>query len=218
MTTPENHRVVTLGYDRGNDLWPFTLLEGAKSFLRIADHAVAQMAPIKLGSSDHLAILFVLGQSLELSLKTFLRFRGKSEEELVKLDHELTAIFDAAVREGFPAGHPCDRKLLNLLQLTYAGKRELQYQRAGATGVPFMRPVRELVAEYIVIASNGQWQPEDHASDYGCPSLSELRKHSNGTDLRQLALGWIASAQPEPASRGETPARDSPHAANRAAR
>ena len=194
MTMPETQRAVTFGYGPDNDLWPFTLLEGAKSFLRVADNAVARMAPIQVGGSDHLTILFLLAQSLELSLKTFLRLHGRSEEELMELGHRLAANLDAAVRAGFPGGHPCDRKLLNLLDLTYDGKRELQYRRASEVGIPFLRLVRELAVEYAALVGGSRGQPlDDGTPDYGTPSLSELRKHSPGIDLRQLATGWIAS-------------------------
>lgn len=117
---------------------------GAQSFLKVAD-AVTQLGESAYG--DDLTILYLLAQSIELSLKTFLRFRCFTEEQLITLDHRLTAALDAAEKEGFPKRSATDRKLLGLLDLSY-GTGLLRYRRASEMVMPSSAPCASLQANY----------------------------------------------------------------------
>ena len=191
--------VLTLGYAAGNDVWPVTLLDGALSFARIADAAVTNLGPVDNGSSDALTILFLLAQSIELTLKAFLQPRGYDQEKLRReIGHDLPKALRAAVAVRFPQPHPSDEKLLQLLDDTYRGRRRLQYRVASALKLPLLRPVRELAEFYLVevhraltsrIADPREVRglAIDPAADYGPTSLEQFRAGAEDVpDLREL--------------------------------
>ena len=191
--------VLTLGYGRDNDVWPVTLLQSALSFARVADAAVATLGPVGSASSEGLTILFLLAQSIELALKTFLlmprspppgcnkeKYRYDQRRLAIEIGHNLPKALSAAVALGFPLPHPSDEKLLDLLDDTYRERRRLQYRVASAFKVPLLRPVRELAQLYLTEvhrAATGTIADPcqvpglgiDPAADYGITSLEQLR-------------------------------------------
>jgi hypothetical protein len=179
--------VLTLGYGPENDVWPVTLLDGALSFARIADAAVANLGFVGDSSSDGLTVLFLLAQSIELALKAFLQPRGYDQEKLrLKIGHDLPAALRSAVEVGFPRPHPSDEKLLRLLGDAYQRRRRLQYRVASAMRLPLLRPVRELAEEYLMevhraltcsIADPSEVRglAIDPAADYGATTLEQFR-------------------------------------------
>lgn len=191
--------VLTLGYGPENDVWPITLLEAALSFARVADAASANLGVVNSASSDGLTILLLLGQSIELALKAFLQPRGYDQEKLrQKIGHNLPKALNAAIEVGFPHRHPSDKKLLQLLDATYNGRRKLQYRVVSAINVPLLRPVRELAQVYLIevhkaatcsIADLEKVPGLAIAADadYGPTSLMQFRVGAeNLHDLRQL--------------------------------
>ena len=194
----EEPKTLTLGYGTKDDLWPSTLHAGAQSFLKVADAAVTQLGEPTDG--DGLTILFLLAQSIELSLKTYLRACSLTEEQLIALDHRLTAALDAAEKERFPKRSATDRKLLGLLDLSY-GTGLLRYRRASEMTMPILRPVRELAGEWLVLTAIGKIESPSIPEAYEGPSLAEMRKGAEGTDLRQFAMRWLEEQR---ASRAES--------------
>ena len=84
--------VVTFGYGRTDDLWPFTLLDGARSFAAVADAAVVRLGRPDAGGPHYLTILFLLSQAIENALKSYLLIRGVTEDELMKIGHDLPRV------------------------------------------------------------------------------------------------------------------------------
>ncbi len=84
--------IVTFGYGRTNDLWPFTLIDGARSFAAVADAGVVRLGRPDAGGPHYLTILFLLGQAIENALKSYLLIRGVTEGELVKIGHDLPRV------------------------------------------------------------------------------------------------------------------------------
>ena len=56
--------IVTFGYGRANDLWPFTLIDGARSYAAVADAGVVRLGRPDAGGPHYLTILFLLGQAI----------------------------------------------------------------------------------------------------------------------------------------------------------
>ncbi len=192
--------VRTMGYGPDNEVWPVTLLDGALSFARIADAAVANLGSVSNGSSDGLTILFLLAQSIELTLKTFLLMShsepsAHNQDQLKKIGHNLPKALKAAIAAGFPHAHPSDKRLLELLGNAYGTGRRLQYRPPGSRKVPLLRPVRELAQQYLTevhrVATCTIADPSqvpglaiDPSADYGSTSLEQFRAYAqNVRDL-----------------------------------
>jgi hypothetical protein len=201
--------LVTLGYGPDTDLWPMTLHQSAQSFAAVADAAVRQLGRLNDSSSLYLAVLFLLAQAIELALKAFLRFGGYSKDQLVDLGHDLARLVYKARDLGLAKPHhPADVRLLELLNDTYLKQRKLQFQRASDIRLPFLRPIRELAAEYICSFPLARTSPAstiDGAADYGEPSLADFRTGARGTDLRSARL----EPQESPAERRQRAGDDS---------
>ena len=184
--------VASFGYGPGTDLWPMTLHQGAQSFAAVADAAVRQLGRLDASSPLYLTVLFLLAQSIELALKAFLRLTGYTEGQLKAAGHDLPDLLKrAADRSGFPEPDPADRRLLELLSDTYLKQRKLQFHGASEIRLPFLRPIRELAAEYISAFPLVRISPSatiDAAADYGEPSLADFRVRARGTDLRSSPL------------------------------
>jgi hypothetical protein len=183
---------VTFGYGPDNDLWVFTLLDGARSFAAIADAAVARLGRPDASGPHYLTILFLLSQAIENALKSFLLIRGVTEKELIKISHDLPRVLARAETAGWRTPHPADRFLLKVIDGSYRSQKKLQYHRASAMTLPLLRPVRELVHEYVgrlraqlfegntrsdgpPNASTAGWSI-DPAADYGGPTLDQFRE------------------------------------------
>ncbi len=197
MATPPY--MVTFGYGPTNDLWPFTLLDGARSFVAVADAAVARLGRPDAGGPHYLTILFLLSQAIESALKSNLLIRGVTEDELRKIGHDLPRVLLEAERAGWPTQHPADHFLLKLIDGCYRHQKQLQYHRAREMTLPLLRPVRELAHEYIgrhrrsspdtepIDASTAGWWIDPEA-DYGGPTLAHFREGAPPSgDLRDLA-------------------------------
>ncbi|MHB1766212.1 MAG: hypothetical protein ACYCS1_12010 [Gammaproteobacteria bacterium] len=193
-----------MGYGPNDEVWPVTLLNTALSFARVADAAVARLGQISSATTEGLTILFLLAQSIELALKTFLLIsleqscppdengphdRQKSREyqqALKAIGHDLPKALRAVVAGGFPRPHSSDEKLLVLLNDAYAGRRRLQYRAPGRRNVPLLRPVRELAQQYLSEAHRAATGTVvdpcqvpglgvDPAADYGAMTLEQFR-------------------------------------------
>jgi hypothetical protein len=91
-------------------------------------------------------ILFLIGQSIELSLKAFLRGSDFSEPQLRGLSHDLDASLDWAIKEGLSVYIQLsddDIKLISLVNESYKSK-DLQYITLGLKDRPALAPVLEL--------------------------------------------------------------------------
>ena len=193
-------QLVTLGYGADTDLWPMTLLEGAQGSTTVADAAVRQLGRLDASNPQYLIVLFLLAQAIELALKAFLRLNGYTEEQLKDLDHNLSRLLHQACALTFPRPQPADTRLLELLNDTYLKGRKLQFHRASDIRLPFLRPIRELAAEYICAFPLVRASPSstiDEAADYGEPSLADFRAGARGTDLRSPRLA-PADDEPKP--------------------
>lgn len=192
---------VSFGYAPDNDVWPMTLLMGARSSAAAADATVRQLGPLTSSHPVYLTTLFLLGQSIETALKAYLRLRCFSEEQLVRAGHNLVRVQRLAVKFGFPKPHSADLRLLELLNTSYNDQRKLQYHRAGAMKFPMLAPIRELAAEYIVhshLSMAGSVPlladrcPDayglyiDPSANYGAPTLAEHRANARGIDLNSI--------------------------------
>jgi hypothetical protein len=178
--------VTTFGYDRTSDLWPFTLIDGARSFAAIADAGVVRLGRPDPGGPHYLTILFLLSQAIESALKSNLLIRGVTEAELMKIGHDLPRVLAQTEAAGWPTQHPADHFLLKVIDGCYRHQKQLQYQRAREMKLPLLRPVRELAHEYIgphrrvsspelVNASTAGWSIDPEA-DYGGPTLAQFRE------------------------------------------
>lgn len=196
-TTPQLYEI-TMGYGPNDEEWPVTLLGSALSFVKVADAAVVNLGQVGSSTAEGLTILFLLAQSIELTLKTFLLVRGtppsgSDERDLHndqkkrtrKIGHDLPGALRAVVAVGFPRPHSSDEKLLVLLNDAYAGRR-LQYRAPGRRKVPLLRPVRELAQQYLTevhrAATGTVVDPcqvpglgIDPAADYGTLTLAQFR-------------------------------------------
>jgi hypothetical protein len=178
---------VTFGYGPTNDLWPFTLLDGARSFVAVADAAVVRLGRPDAGGPHYLTILFLLSQAIENALKSNLLIRGVTEDELMKIGHDLPRVLVRTEQAGWPTQHPADHFLLKVIDGCYRRQKQLQYHRAREMTLPLLRPVRELAHEYIgrhrcsspnvepVNASTAGWWIDPEA-DYGGPTLTQFRE------------------------------------------
>jgi len=137
---------VTFGYGRTNDLWPFTLIDGARSYAAVADAGVVRLGrPDAAGGPHYLTILFLLGQAIENALKSYLLIRGVTEGELVKIGHDLPRVLAQTEIAGWPTQHPADHFLLKVIDGSYRHQKQLQYHRAREMKschccAPFVRP------------------------------------------------------------------------------
>ena len=192
---------VSFGYNPDNDVWPMTLLMGARSSAAAADATVRALGPLAASHPVYLTTLFLLGQSIETSLKAYLCLRGFNETQLVRAGHNLPGVLRLAAKFGFPKPHAADLRLLELLNTTYSGQRKLQYHRASAMTFPMLAPTRELAAEYIVHSHKFMAGPVSLLADrspdayglyidpnakYGGPTLTEHRANARVMDLKSI--------------------------------
>jgi hypothetical protein len=77
-----------------DELTAGTLIDGARMYAAAAD-AVNDKLPNTLHVLTHL-----LGMSIELALKAFLRHFGYSEKQLIRIGHDLGALLDRAIQHG----------------------------------------------------------------------------------------------------------------------
>jgi len=89
--------------------------------------------------------LFLIGRSLELVLKSFLRKRGATKNELLKWGHDLERLLAKAEERDFPVRlSVADRQIVRLLNDLYRSKR-LEYLEIGSVTTPLTGPPRRLL-------------------------------------------------------------------------
>jgi hypothetical protein len=191
LVDPQTETICVFGYGPDNDLWPFTLLDAARSFAAAADATVARLGQPDAGGPHYLTVLFLLSQAIENALKAYLLIRGVSESELRQIGHDLPRVLARAEAADWRTQHPADRFLLKVIDGCYRKQKQLQYHRASEMTLPLLRPVRELVHEYIgrlrtplarnttlkdqpVTAATAGWSIDPEA-DYAGPTLAEFR-------------------------------------------
>jgi hypothetical protein len=178
--------IATFGYGPTNDLWPFTLIDGARSFAAIANAGVVRLGRPDPGGPHYLTILFLLSQAIESALKSNLLMRGVTEAELMKIGHDLPRVLARAEAAGSPPPHLADYFLLRMIDGCYRHQKQLQYHRAREIKLPLLRPVRQLAHEYIrphygvgpdepVNPPTAGWSIDPEA-DYGGPTLAQFRE------------------------------------------
>ena len=91
-------------------------------------------------------IVFLIGQSIELSLKAFLRGAGFADSQLRKINHDIEEAFRVAKENGLE-GHfkeePDDLTIIRLINSAYKSK-DLQYVKTGMKTRPAVEPSLEL--------------------------------------------------------------------------
>lgn len=106
-------------------------LRDAREFLAAAELVLNQAGEVSLPS------YFLLGRSVELSLKAFLLTSGMSQKELRsrKYGHDLEALLKEATKRGLEKEVPIkdvERGVLELLNYDYSEKR-FEYRISGGT-------------------------------------------------------------------------------------
>ena len=91
-------------------------------------------------------IVFLVGQSIELSLKAFLRGAGFTDSQLRSFSHDIEKAFRVAKDNGLE-GHfneePDDLNIIRLINSPYKSK-DLQYVKTGMKNRPAVEPSLEL--------------------------------------------------------------------------
>ena len=116
-----------------------------------ADDAVGEDTGFEIAAP--VPVLYLIGHSIELALKSFLLFRGVSEGELRKLyGHDLQAAYDDAVKNGLHEIYAPDEseiEVLALLNALYRSK-ELNYIATGYKEFPVFGPLQTLSKNLMV--------------------------------------------------------------------
>jgi hypothetical protein len=127
-----------------HSLTPGTLVDGARMYAAAAD-AVNDAYPNALHVLSHL-----LGMSIELALKAYLRHAGCTERELKKLGHDLPAIYNRA--QEFGLDYTGSRTFVLFVLGWNYDERLFAYPREGVMTVIMPRRLREMAHELIEIA------------------------------------------------------------------
>jgi hypothetical protein len=102
---------------------------------------------INLGWNDPIPpIVFLIGQSIELSLKAFLRGVGFADSELRKINHDIEKAFRVAKDNGLEGifnEESDDLTIIRLINSAYKSK-DLQYVKTGMKTRPALEPSLEL--------------------------------------------------------------------------
>jgi HEPN domain-containing protein len=135
---PELIKTVVQNMDRLNSMRIHT---SAREYLKAAsdlfDHGWIDPIP---------PIIFLVGQSIELSLKAFLRGAGFKDSQLRIISHDIEEAFRKAKENGIERHFnekPDDITLIRLINLPYKSK-DLQYVKTGIKTRPSVQPILEL--------------------------------------------------------------------------
>ena len=122
-----------------------TLINHALEFAASAD-AVAE----RFGeAAPFFTQLFLIGRSLELALKSFLRKTGATKAELQNWGHDLETLLAKSEVRGFPVRMSVDdRQIIGFLNGLYVSKR-LEYQEIGSVTTPLTGPARRLLDQVL---------------------------------------------------------------------
>jgi len=99
-----------------------------------------------VNESPSVPAYFLICQSIELSLKAYIRGCGGAREELVKIGHDLEKALNTAQAERlsqFFAITSCQEEALRMINPYYAGK-DLQYTAVGSKSYPDVNILLEL--------------------------------------------------------------------------
>ena len=127
--------------DSIDSLTPGTLVDGARMYAAAAD-AVNDKYPNALHVMSHL-----LGMSIELALKAYLRHHGCSEAKLKSLGHDLFKLFSKAETFGFYRTGS-RRFVLAVLGANYK-TRLFAYPQAGVMGTILPQRLRQMTDELL---------------------------------------------------------------------
>lgn len=101
-------------------------------------------------------VMYMIGHSIELSLKSYLLYTGTSEDDLRTLyGHNLSKAFEAACNAGLKelaTFEQTELEVLNILNQLYKSK-ELNYIRTGYKKFPPFGPVEALAKKLLVAVS-----------------------------------------------------------------
>ncbi|MGZ5028179.1 MAG: hypothetical protein ACXWE9_11765 [Methylobacter sp.] len=107
------------------------LLLHAKEFLVAAE--ILLNKTIDIQSDIQFPIYFLLGRSIELSLKAFLLSRDLTIREIIKLGHDINSLFDEALKRGLQnvvEFNNIEAGVIQVLNIDYKSKR-LEYRDSG---------------------------------------------------------------------------------------
>ena len=139
-----------------------TLIDGARMYAAAAD-AVNDKLPNALHVLSHL-----LGMSIELTLKAFLRHHGCTEQELIALGHNLGVTYDRAIEHGLI--HTGSRHFrIRVLAANYKA-RIFAYPEVAEMVIITPRSLREIAHELILdvfLEIKGQQALEELANQPG---------------------------------------------------
>ena len=145
-----------------------TLIDGARMYAAAAD-AVNGKFPNALHVLSHL-----LGTSIELALKAYLRHSGCSEKQLIGIGHDLGKLLDHAVQNGLE-WTGSRSFVLKVAGYNYR-ERLFVYPREGNMNIIMPWRLRQMADELIkdsFIAIKGKEMFETHKSDPGLCIQSE---------------------------------------------
>ena len=98
-------------------------------------------------------VMYLIGHSIELSLKSYLIHKGATEDDLRKeYGHNLTKAFNAASDAGLCDVIDCDTfeiDVLNILNTLYQSK-QLNYIQTGGKEFPMFGPLETLAKKLLV--------------------------------------------------------------------
>lgn len=122
-------------------LTPGTLFDGARMYAASAD-AVVNSYPNALHVQAHL-----LGMSIELALKSYLRAKGYGVKELRKLSHRILDLYNKCVEEGLY--HTGSRRFVVATVSGLFEKRIFAYPQECIMEIILPKRMREIAAEFI---------------------------------------------------------------------
>jgi hypothetical protein len=172
------------GRAREESLTPGTLVDGARMYAAAAD-AVNDAFPNALHVLAHL-----LGMSIELALKSYLRHAGCSERELRRLGHDLPALYGRA--QDFGLEWTGSRNfVLNVLGSNYA-QRLFAYPREGTMSIIMPWRLRQMAHELIEVAFREIKGEAVFDAMQAEPGLSIRSRYPEDLD----ASGWASTPTP----------------------
>lgn len=155
--------------DRPSPLTAGTLIDGARMYAAAAD-AVNSQFPNALHVISHL-----LGTSIELALKAFLRKAKYSESDLRKLSHNLPKLYEEAQAHGL-AYTGSRNFVLNVLNALYQ-PREFVYPKEAMLSHIAPWRLRQMASELIEFSFSAVHGEDRYAECSNEPGLSVLSRY-----------------------------------------
>lgn len=161
-------------------LTPGTLVDGARMYAAAAD-TVNDRFPNALHVLSHL-----LGMSIELALKAFLRHKGTSASDLRLLGHDLSALLGACEWAGLERTGSRHFRL-GVLGLNYK-RRTFAYPQEGILRVISPWSLREITREIVEEVFSAVHGSEHFAEMSGEPGLFVASKYPEDYDASAWAM------------------------------